>query len=493
MNIKQFSLLLFLFFGVSFSAHSLSIVTYQDIPYASSSCSLPIGSVVDVSTHCRSLLNVPNGFNLRGSSYTLTRILVTYNSFNVYLNNNSNPDASLFQFKGHSCPSDAPFNPDTNSCEKPPTCEGDDIFNPDTGLCENIPFCDRQSTIDQIIEADNACHAEGGTFVSECNNGNELSEPFLDLKCVMADSCVVGGANWPECLSDLDPSKPIAPPTGGFNPDAPDTSNPKPPSFDKPEPDEVIPEESTDTAVLEAIQNMNRDNNASATALNKDLNDGIADLTTELDGINKTTHAVGETIDSQIKQDYEIYLAQKALSLSQIGAINNIGSDITSAIDGSSKDIVNAIDKLGEKEKGSITAVGCASFECDGDAATCYLAKSSWLNECGTRDALTGYENSLSNLHDDLKGISQNSVNADGAFKGVYAESKTSADDALDAYTTANGFSFDGGCPAARTYHVLGQPWVIDFQPFCDLALVFRFFIMASASVASFLMIAKHL
>ncbi|EGU32395.1 virulence factor TspB C-terminal domain-related protein [Vibrio scophthalmi] len=490
MNIKHYFLLLFLFFGVSFSASASTLIT------ATHTTNLKVPCITFGTTGTWGYWNdvcVGTTFENSGTK-TITRISGRNGQFSICWGAGGLCAGTVFYRESSSCPSGSEFDSSSGACViPPPSCEGDDIFNPDTGLCEDIPFCDRQSTIDQIIEADNACHAQGGTFVSQCNNGNDLIEPSLDLKCVMSDSCVVGGANWPECLSDLDPSKPIDPPTGGFNPDAPDTSNPKPPSFDKPEPDEVTPQETTDTAVLTALQNLNRDHNAAATALNKDLNDGIADLTTELDGINKTTHAVGETIDSQIKQDYEIYLAQKALSLSQIGAINNIGSDITSAIDGSSKDIVNAIDKLGEKEKGSVTAVGCASFECDGDAATCYLAKSSWLNECGTRDALTRYEDSLSILHDDLKGISQSSVNADGAFKGVYAESKTSADDALDAYTTANGFSFDGGCPAARTYHVLGQPWVIDFQPFCDLALVFRFFIMASASVASFLMIAKHL
>ncbi|EGU31008.1 hypothetical protein VII00023_20727 [Vibrio ichthyoenteri ATCC 700023] len=352
MNIKQIIVLLLASLGASFSAQSAIVqITSLDSNYFIEGCALSVGLTMDDNV----FKNYCNGKTfVRFGSRKGAVLNMTYGDYRIgarYVDGNKAKQAVIGgMVYVSSCPAGQQMV--NGVCEEPVVCEGDTVLNPDTGLCENIPFCDRQSTIDQIIDADNECHVQGGTFVAECNNGNDLIDPFLDLKCVMAADCVIGSAHWPECLADLDPTKPVTPPSGGFNPDNPDTSNPKPPGFDKPEPDDVIPEETTDTAVLEAIQNMNRDHNAAATALNTDLNTGFSDVNNKLSQLSKINNEIGVTIDKQMKQDFDIHEAEKQLLLQQTGAIMAGDSSIVGAInsqtDSASADTRAIISKLNE-------------------------------------------------------------------------------------------------------------------------------------------------
>ena len=233
------------------------------------------------------------------------------------------------------------------------TCENGYILNPDTGFCEPPPsFCEQPSTNDAIFSAGEACDAQGGVFSFQCSNGNDALgiPPSLDTTCnEPPDQCVMGFPNWPACMGDYDPTDPIDPPDGGFqNPDGSTSSSPDD-GFNKPDIDDVQPNESTDTAVLEAVKNMNRDQNEALTQISSDLNQGTSDIKNKLDDIRNTNAAIGQTIVDQMNQDYQIAEANRLLQLQQNGTMANIGKGISDRIDQQGDSITTAIGELASK------------------------------------------------------------------------------------------------------------------------------------------------
>ncbi|MFA0656034.1 hypothetical protein [Vibrio sp. 10N.222.49.C12] len=226
------------------------------------------------------------------------------------------------------CPSGTLLNASTGVCEEVPTCEPPSELDPDTKECVTLPFCERDSTNETLFSAEQSCAAEGGIFSYECSDFLES----LETRCTQSDQCAIGFPNWPACMDDLDPTDDITPPSGGFNPGSGPTANPDGPTFDKPEPDDVTPTDTTDEAVLKAVQNANRDSNEGFKALSTDLNNGFTDTNNALSKLNATNTAIGESVVEQMNQDYEIYQANKDLALQQTGAITAGASNITNAL-----------------------------------------------------------------------------------------------------------------------------------------------------------------
>ncbi|MBN3492259.1 hypothetical protein [Vibrio neptunius] len=243
------------------------------------------------------------------------------------------------------CPPPRQVNPQTGICEEPPVCSDDEILNPDTMECEAIPFCDRPSTLDEIFNAEQACAAKDGVFSHQCNSESSS----LTTNCAEPNACVMGMPNWPECMDDLDPTNPSTPPSGGFEGGSPGTANPNAPSYDKDEPDQVTPDDTTDKAVVEAIRNLNRDNNQAHTALNTDINTGFNDLNNKLTQLNNTNTNIGKKISEQMQQDHKNFQDEKKLLLQQTGAIMNGNSTITSAVNNQTGQLKNSIDALSDK------------------------------------------------------------------------------------------------------------------------------------------------
>ena len=386
-----------------------------------------------------------------------------------------------FSVSGGSCPAGQFPNPDTYACEEPEPCETGYIRN-EVGLCVLDPeddFCDSSEFTDMVMQEVDSCAAR-----------------YPDYFTNLVPSCTDRENYGFDCKQGFpkptDPTNPIDPPSGDFGGGSTPPANPSLPDFNKPEPDDVTPNDSTDTAVLEAVRNLNRDNNQALNGLNTDLNVGMDKLDGQLVKLNETNKEIGEKLVEQTKQDKAIYEANKKLAMQQTGAISQVGSDIVGALDGQTQALTDALDNLIENDK-SLSTSGCSQFTCDGDAIACYIARQSWKNECAEDINKDHFKNESSALIGDIQTVAQGSVDSEGAFKGVFADATSTADEALDAYTSANGFSFDGGCPAPRTFSVLGNPWTIDYTAFCQLALVFRFFIMASAALSSFFMIAKYI
>lgn len=254
-------------------------------------------------------------------------------------------------YKTNNCPSGQELNPLTGACEKPVICEPPQELNPDTNECYTPPFCERESTNEAIFEAEQSCAAEGGIFSFECSDFLES----LETRCTQSDQCAIGFPNWPQCMDDLDPTDDIAPPSGGFEPSNPPAANPDGPSFDKPDPDDVIPTDTTDEAVLEAVQNANRDSNQGFKALSTDLNNGFTDTNNSLAQLNATNTAIGNSIVEQLNQDYAIYQANKDLALQQTGAINAGAAGITDALGSQTGSLTGA---LGEQTDALTGAIG---------------------------------------------------------------------------------------------------------------------------------------
>ncbi|TCV17999.1 hypothetical protein EDB13_101823 [Vibrio crassostreae] len=226
-----------------------------------------------------------------------------------------------------------------------PVCEPPSVLDPDTLECITPPFCERDSTNEAIFEAEQSCAAEGGIFSHQCSDFLES----LETRCTQSDKCAIGFPGWPDCMQDIDPTDDITPPSGGFNPGSGPTANPDGPTFDKPEPDDVTPTDTTDEAVLEAIQNANRDSNEGFKALSTDLNNGFTDVNNSLSTLNATNTAIGESVVDQMNQDYEIYQANKDLALQQTGAITAGASGITDALGAQTGALTDAIGELAAK------------------------------------------------------------------------------------------------------------------------------------------------
>ncbi|MDN3611631.1 hypothetical protein ACFFUP_13490 [Vibrio ostreicida] len=239
-----------------------------------------------------------------------------------------------------SCPDGEVPDPATGQCG--PACPDGQQPDPVTGECVEVAYCDLSSTWDEIFSAEMACAESSGIFRFSCSDFLDT----LDMSCTQPRECVIGMPTYPECLGDIDPTDPITPPDGGFNPGTPPTSNPSTPSFEKPEPDHVTPTDSTDTAVLEGIQNLNRDNNNAFNALNTDVNKGFSDVNNALNQSNAYQAATGVLISEQMNQDYALHQANKAAQLQTTGAVMS-GTDATvSAISGQTGALGSKLDDI---------------------------------------------------------------------------------------------------------------------------------------------------
>lgn len=343
-TIKQSILLIFLTLGVSFSSFSAVITVPSMGNQFKASCGVSDGATFDpMKLSCKSVY-------YRGCHVHVLKIYPQLPIYKYQLKE----CGRLYTYKLFSkpavCAPPSYINESTGICEEPPVCTENEKLNPDTLECEEVPFCERDSTNEALFAAEQRCAAEKGVFSFQCDNGDQLGIPQgLTTNCAQPNACVMGLPNWPACLGDLDPTEPPAPPDSSFDSGSPDSITPNNPSFDKTEPDSVAPTDSTDKAVLTAVQNLNRDSNQGFTALNTDLNQGFNDVNNQLNKLNQTNNAVGQQVADQMNQDYQLHLAEKQLSLQQTGAINNAASNIGNLISNQTGTLDGSISGLGSK------------------------------------------------------------------------------------------------------------------------------------------------
>ncbi len=163
-----------------------------------------------------------------------------------------------------------------------------------------------------------------------------------------------------------DPTHKPDDPTGGDIEDPsvlPDSDSdvvvPKPPT-DEPDVEDPPTDESTDTAVVNAITGMNKDVNKALNDMNIDINQASADVQNQIIALNASVVTNTQAIQKQQANDNEIYRKTKALiqqanadittAVNQnTNAINGVGDDvekIAGAMDGIAEDVAGISDTL---------------------------------------------------------------------------------------------------------------------------------------------------
>ncbi|MBM5259076.1 chemotaxis protein [Vibrio parahaemolyticus] len=424
-------------------------------------------------------------------------------------------------------------------------CASGEIWNPETNQCEAPKFCSLDSTKQQMRDYESSCLADGGSPTIICND--QVDPPDFRMSCDVPppkpdpdectpdspdwpacqeppepeqctpdspdypnccdesnnwcdnpppESCTIFSPNWPACSGDTD----IDPPTGGDlgDPDKPNgggTGNPDP---DKPEPDV---EENSDTT--KAIESMNKDLNKQLTGINNDLNKNHAENISHLDALKDSIDLNTDTIvdsSNHLKNAIE----SQTGTLSDIGntnnkllsSLNHLLNDGIGELSGDLKGIEGAInsglDDLESGINGTINAGNCQSFSCEGNAATCYLAKQAWYESCQSKD-LSEITEAGAGLLEGIGDYNDQFTDEHGAYKNIYENAEGSVGDLLQAYDESNGVNFDGECPAPKHYDGGLFKFTIDLAPFCEMAYIIRACIMAAAAFGSFMMISKFI
>lgn len=351
MSIKKSIVFLFVFLGVSFSAYSSSgYVLINGKKYSDTSAFRAKYSSCSPNDFYGSgpYIIVYSAWADSGNSLAVS--FATYSDSSctkVY----SSQYTKSFGYYSQQCPNSQEFNPETSSCET--VCTPPEELSPDTNECFLPEFCETKSTWEQIFQAEMACAEKKGIFTYNCSNFFQT----LDMRCDEPNVCAMGLPNWPDCLPDpslpIDPGgsfEPIpggdAPSTGGIRPDVPDVTPPT--------------GETSDPALLSAIQNMNADLNKSVTTLNNNNVDSFAALNKQLTDLNSTNLGIGQSIVDQMNNDIKIADNNKLLMQQQNRVIADSGVYIAESIERQTQElsdlsdvqtgkITNAIDALADK------------------------------------------------------------------------------------------------------------------------------------------------
>lgn len=368
MSIKTslFSFLILFSLAVSFSASAaLFKITSSNTTFFNGSVCFSVGDIIDSST-----VSTCQGSHINDDG-------------DEFLFSNCYKSGSSLYCRGYTTAS-------MHGVQVVPSCESGQEFNEQSGFCEDpAPYCDQSSTLNSIFAAEQSCAAEGGVFSYQCHNGNDFVSPSLETSCNEPPSaCVMGFPNWPDCLGDYDPTSPITPPDGGFT--SPDGSTDSTPDngFDKPEPDAVTPNETTDTALLEAIQNLNRDSNQALGQISQDLNNNSADIKNKLTDINNSNNAIGQSIVDQMNQDYQIAEQNRLLQLQQNSTIANVGELVSDSVFSASNNIANQLSSEGSRLNDTLNGISEKICDpetdvrnCEGDHGLSYGDSSGFITE----------------------------------------------------------------------------------------------------------------
>lgn len=424
-------------------------------------------------------------------SFTFNSSSYGYPYLNVYTTRSDGGNYSgRIEVTRVSCDSPKVINPLTGICEEPPACEDGFVFDASMENCVDDPNDDWCS--DQVAQEYNSCYESNGIFDYGQWQCDESTHTVSSSKCDLtnSDKCYFGQPSYPACLGD---SSDIKGPDSNYDPETPNTSNPDA-GYDKSEPDSVTPDDSTDGAVLAAVQNMNRDMNDANTQINKDMNVGFGKIKDAVGQTNKNLDAIGKVLENSVGQDTQARREAADFYQGNLAGLQGIQAGVNNL----GKSIDSGFGSLAEIYKGNISApTSCTNFSCEGNAASCYLAQEQWRQYCAAGAELNNLSPAMAEVTNYLQETAEGYVDENGAMKGLYYDNPSTMEDYLSAYTQENGFNFASGCPQPRVYTVsiasASVKFALDFTPFCTLALVFRALLMATASIGSLLMFAKFM
>lgn len=524
MNIKQSFFVILIFFGFSFSAFSgiYKITSGGSNSHLVERClGYSIGDSFDSSSmpsvEGKTFYSSPYSFECKSSFLNGSSLYV-----DVQRDDRRQFSGMVYLSSSGSCPDGQKVNPQTGKCEDAP------------------PFCSRPDTIQKMNDFSSSCSAQGDGYQSNiiCRDEDEYLEMNCDApppppdectpdspdwpnckpptECTPdmpeypsccdesnnycdnppPEECTIFSPNWPECSGDTD----IDPDTGDDlgDPDKPPGGGSGDPDPDKPEPDVE-----DNAEALGAISDLNKDMNKQLTAINNDLNKNHAESKSALDALKESIDLNTDTVVDSANHIKNAIESQTG-TLSDIGnqsnkllnSLNHLVNSGIGELSGDLSDIEGAIntglDDLEDGINGDLTASDCKAFSCEGNAATCYLARKAWLEGCESKD-LGGLEGAGDELLNSLGDYNNQFIDENGAYKGIYTDAEGSVSDLLKAYDESNGVNFDGQCPAPKNYNGGLFTFTIDLSPFCEMAYIIRACIMAAAAFGSFMMISKFI
>ncbi|MCS0077586.1 chemotaxis protein [Vibrio parahaemolyticus] len=313
MSIKQSTALLFLFFGVSFSAYA-SLYTVYD---SGLKACFKVGSTYNSTAVRNCSATTSDGYSVKNCSISSYKFYCDYYKYGQFDGRSWVASANIVQ----SCPNDEVLNPDTGQCEEPPpppfcsrpdTIEKmnqfkDSCFDKGNGWSPEVSCSDATESLDMTCNPPppESCEPGSPSFPacldddSKCDETHPDWNPEYGMCCTPdnnwcdvppPESCTIFSPNWPECSGDTD----IDPPTGG------DLGDPDKPSGgggggstdpDKPEPDV---DNTSDT--LAAIKAMNKDVNSQLTGINNDMNKNQAETKSALDALKASVDLNTDTV-----------------------------------------------------------------------------------------------------------------------------------------------------------------------------------------------------
>lgn len=166
--------------------------------------------------------------------------------------------------------------------------------------------------------------------------------------------------------------------------------------------------------------------------------------------------------------------------------------DIENAIGKSEKGIVDAIENgVGNgSETDSISENGCVSFQCTSNTPACYIARKEWEKSCSAIAENNSNNDGISSLTNQLSDFINH---PDSDIQNIDA-GRIDTTALINHYGSDNGVNIGGSstCPAPITVDIRLAQFTLDLTPFCDLALIIRWFVITFTTVAAGLMIAKY-
>ncbi|HHF2869686.1 TPA: virulence factor TspB C-terminal domain-related protein [Vibrio alginolyticus] len=405
----------------------------------------------------------------------------------------------------------------TNKVTHLPECPADYPIENDDGTCSS----------DSSPEPEPEPHQcpEPGTFFKRLNGGKSIAgfSTCLPENCVVAiqkptpQVCIAFGGGeeyrcpWDvfytgqQCSYNPDapglqppdhewPDEPVPTPDPDLPeiPDLPDGGEGgegggvQPPIYDpdgKPQPEDPVTKPNPDPTPDPDDPNLSDGDNAIVGELSE-ANQRLENIDHTLEDLTNTTKLDNDTME--------------AYQASLLGELQKMNTTLTNGIGGGGGGAGNGItDGLGEiaclldetceggGSKSSVTENKCESFKCDGEAVVCYLARKEWAKTCEVEDFLA--EGGAGSEF--AAGINQ--FIDENPMEHLEA-GNFDVTSVMNKYTNGNGFEVNSGCPAPRNVDVGFTSIVIEYQMFCDLAVIINWFLISFSLVSAALLIAKY-
>ncbi|HCE3706005.1 TPA: hypothetical protein NG682_004819 [Vibrio parahaemolyticus] len=292
---------------------------------------------------------------------------------------------------------------------------------------------------------------------------------------------------WPdEPVPTPDPDLPEIPdlPDGGG--DGGEGGGVKPPIYDpdgKPLPEDPVTKPNPDPQPDPDDPNLSEGDNAIVGELSE-ANQRLENIDHTLEDLTNTTKLDNDTMEA-----YQANL---------LGELQKMNTTLTNGIGGGGGGAGNGItDGLGEiaclldetceggGSKSSVNESKCESFKCDGEAVICYIAQKEWAKNCDIEDFLAEGGAGSEFATGINKFIEENPL--EHLEAGNFDVTSV-----MNKYTNGNGFEVSSGCPAPRNVNLGFTSITIEYQMFCDLAVIINWFLISFALVSAALLIAKY-